>query len=360
MECVKNDVDISVIVPVYNAEMYLERCLDSLVDQKMENIEFICINDGSTDRSQEILDEYAEKDERFCVFQKENGGVSTARNLGLEKASGKYIMFLDSDDWYESDTCKKAYSLIDENNADVALFCMDMEYAEHSEYKSILLDEYIKFDEDGCKELHRRCIGLIEDECRELRKFDFLSVLYLKIYRKDIIEQNNIRFEDIRKTGSFEDGLFNIEYFNHIESAVYSPDSLYHYNRCNESSITTKYREQLPKQWETLFEILNKHVEALDDSRCRQALNNRIAYAIFPLGLNVISGEIPARVKYRKIRELLKSQKLYKGFSYYEIMKMPLAFKVFFLLAKWKWSLTLYWILNLMQLVRDKNKGLKK
>ncbi len=360
MKEIKQGVQISVIIPVYNAEMFLKRCLDSLTAQKKENIEFICINDGSIDRSWEILNEYAEKDIRFRIFKKENGGVSTARNLGLDKAIGKYIMFLDSDDWYEADTCEKAYALIDENDADVALFCMDMEYAEHSEYKNILGSERIEFDANECKELHRRCIGLVGDECRELRKFDYLSVLYLKIYRKDIIDINNIRFVDIKKTGSFEDGLFNIEYFTHIRSAVYTPDSLYHYNRCNESSITTRYREQLPEQWKHLFAILDKHVASQEEARCRQALNNRIAYAIFPLGLNVVSGDIPARVKHGKIRQLLKSQEIYKAFTYSEIMKMPMAFKVFFLLAKWKWSLALYWLLNLMQLVRDKNKGLKK
>lgn len=355
----KQNVDISVIIPVYNAELYLQRTLGSLIKQKKKNMEFICVNDGSTDNSLKILQEFAKKDNRFIILDKKNGGVSTARNLGLECASGTYIMFLDADDWYEEDACEKAFQLITQYGVDVALFCMTMEYAERAEYKNILSGRFEKFDEQGCKNLHRRCIGLIGQECRELRKFDYLSVLYLKIYRKDIIEQYDIRFEDIRKTGSFEDGLFNIEYFSHISSAVYTAESYYHYNRCNESSITTKYREELPKQWEYLFQVIKKHIEEANCKDCEQALNNRIAYAVFPLGLNVVSGDLSIYEKYKKIRELVKSQKLHRSFTYSEIIKMPIAFKVFFLLSKWKWSLAIYLLLCVMQFVRNKNKGIK-
>ncbi len=352
-------MEISVIVPVYNAAPYLQKSLDSLTRQKKQNIEFICVNDGSTDNSLEILREFASKDDRFIVLNKENGGVSTARNLGLEYATGQYIMFLDADDWYEEDACEKAFELITQNNADVALFCMTMEYTGHSVYRSILPGSFAKFDKNDCKKIHRRCIGLIDAECRDIRKFDYLSVLYLKIYKRDIIEQNNIRFVDIRKTGSFEDGLFNIEYFSHIASAVYTADSYYHYNRCNESSITTKYREKLPKQWEYLFQTIKKHIEKVNRKDCDKALNNRIAYAVFPLGLNVVSGKLSSHDKYKKVKELVKSQKLHSSFTYSEILKMPITFKVFFLLSKWKWSYAIYLLLCVMQFVRNKNKGIK-
>ena len=96
----------SIIIPVYNVEKYLPKCLDSIVNQTYKNIEIICINDGSTDNSLKILEEYAQKDERIKIINQENQGVSVARNVGIDNATGDYILFVDSDDWIDRDTCK--------------------------------------------------------------------------------------------------------------------------------------------------------------------------------------------------------------------------------------------------------------
>ena len=94
---------ISVIIPVYNVENYLRECLDSVINQSLDNIEIICVNDGSTDKSRDILSEYKNKDKRISILDKENGGLSSARNAGLKAAVGKYVFFLDSDDCIASD-----------------------------------------------------------------------------------------------------------------------------------------------------------------------------------------------------------------------------------------------------------------
>ena len=103
---------VSVIVPVYKAEKWLHRCVDSILTQTMEDFELLLIDDGSPDRSGEICDEYAAKDSRVRVFHKENGGVSSARNLGLDNAKGEYICFLDSDDWIDSETLEACEDVI--------------------------------------------------------------------------------------------------------------------------------------------------------------------------------------------------------------------------------------------------------
>lgn len=100
---------ISLIVPVYNVEKYLERCLDSLIGQTLADIEIICVNDGSQDRSLEILQEYASHDSRIRVFDQANSGVSVARNNALKHVKGKFYMFVDSDDWLDPETCAVAY-----------------------------------------------------------------------------------------------------------------------------------------------------------------------------------------------------------------------------------------------------------
>ena len=113
---------ISIIVPVYNVEKYLKECLDSLINQTLEDIEIICINDGSTDNSLAILEEYQKKDSRIKVFSQRNQGVSAARNLGIEKATGEYLTFLDSDDRLELNTCEILYKETIAKNSDFLFF----------------------------------------------------------------------------------------------------------------------------------------------------------------------------------------------------------------------------------------------
>lgn len=113
---------ISVIVPVYNVEPYLKKCLDSIVNQTYEDLEILVIDDGSTDKSGQICDEYAEWDERVRVFHTDNKGLSAARNLGLKEAKGEWIEFVDSDDWVDRDYCKLPLELANIHNADLIIF----------------------------------------------------------------------------------------------------------------------------------------------------------------------------------------------------------------------------------------------
>ena len=112
---------ISVLVPVYNAEKYIEKCIKSIINQTYKNIEIILVDDGSTDSSGKICDEYGKKDDRIIVVHQENKGLSGARNTGLDIAKGKYIMFLDSDDTFEKDACENLYNEIEKTNADIAI-----------------------------------------------------------------------------------------------------------------------------------------------------------------------------------------------------------------------------------------------
>lgn len=113
-------VKISIIVPIYNVEIYLCKCLDSIIGQTYKNIEIILINDGSTDNCLEICNKYKKRDKRIIVIDKENGGLSDARNTGIEIATGDYLMFIDSDDWIYPDMAQRLYSLVHKNNACIA------------------------------------------------------------------------------------------------------------------------------------------------------------------------------------------------------------------------------------------------
>lgn len=349
---------ISVITPVYNSELYLKKCLDSLKIQTMENIEFICINDGSSDNSRMILDDYAKKDKRFRVFHKDNEGVSQARNFGLSKAVGDYIMFLDSDDWYEMDTCRKAYSLV--RGYDLAAFAMSKEYEKKSEAYYAFGNQNRSFDKVECNKIHRTLIGLINEECNKILEFDYFAEIYLKIYKRDIIEKHNLRFFDIRKIGSFEDGFFNIQYFEYVKKMNYSSDILYHYRKTNDSSIITKYKPEFDCKWKYLFDLIENYIVQIKNTSIVQgryeeyihAFNNRRAFSILGLGLNAVASNEKFLAKYNHIQKLLNDKVFGYTFSKEDIKYMPIHFKVFFGFASIKNTFGVYILLEIMQGIR--------
>lgn len=170
--------NVSVIVPVYNVEKYLSRCLDSLINQTLEDIEIICVNDGSKDSSPKILEEYAKKDKRIIVLNQENAGLSVARNNGMDNANGEYIGFVDSDDWVDLDFFEKLYTSAVKNSADVA--AADF-VREHPTKKKIRLgfsaEQVYEKPEDKyliCKTYREGCVW------NKIYKTEFLKSINLK------------------------------------------------------------------------------------------------------------------------------------------------------------------------------------
>ena len=150
---------VSVIVPVYNCENYLERCMNSLINQSLEDIEIIAVNDGSTDGSLDILTRYQQLDNRIKIIDKENTGVSDSRNKGIETSTGKYIAFVDSDDWVDLHMLEDMYIKAEDTNSEVVICSYMREFGNHSKIKIMNLDEDIIYEGDRLKELHRRIIG---------------------------------------------------------------------------------------------------------------------------------------------------------------------------------------------------------
>ncbi len=178
---------VSIIVPVYKAEKWLHRCVDSILAQTMEDFELLLIDDGSPDRSGEICDEYAAKDSRVRVFHKENGGVSSARNLGLDNAQGEWISFVDADDWVEVDYLA---GLTENLDADFITGGMrdtqgNVCVTENRLYSNVDIREFIEQHNGGC----------------------FVRVVWGKLLRREIIEKNRIRFDEKIRFG--EDTIFN-------------------------------------------------------------------------------------------------------------------------------------------------------
>ena len=222
---------ITVIVPVYNVKHYLDKCLDSLINQTYKNLEIIVINDGSTDNSGIICQEYAQKDNRIIYIEKENGGLSDARNVGLDKMTGSYVTFVDSDDWVESDYVEVLYNKLIEYQADIAV-------GNYCKFNESDLNFYFHISENYFEKVYDNVsiVDCLNDSNKLLNSA--LIVAWGKIYRKEII--SNFRFPVGRVT---EDAVFNLKILLSSKSIVYINKASYIY-RVRSGSISNTWDEK--------------------------------------------------------------------------------------------------------------------
>ena len=199
-------IKVSVIVPVYNVEKFIDKCLNSIVNQTLKEIEIIVVNDGSPDNSQKIIDKYVKKyPEKVQSFIKENGGQGSARNLGIEKAKGEYISFVDSDDWLDLDALEKMYSLAKKDNSDIVICDMVDHYANYTIYHNCTkYNSVFEVTPSACNKIFKK--ELIKD-------FRFLSKLW---------------YEDFNFTTKI---LFNTDKISNIS------EGFYHCNCGHESTM---------------------------------------------------------------------------------------------------------------------------
>lgn len=213
---------ISVIIPVYNTEKYLRKCLDSVVNQTLEDIEIICVNDGSTDSSLKILEEYVQKDNRVRVISQENQGVSIARNTGIKTSTADFIMFLDSDDTIEFNTLELSFAKITKTNADICCFGLNEITKDFRKPRDWGESKYLREYEN--KELDIEA------------KKAFIINACGKLFRRDFLLKNNILFGPNIKMG--EDAIFNLCcLFNNPKYTILNA-YLYNYLMDREDSAT--------------------------------------------------------------------------------------------------------------------------
>ena len=228
----KNDL-ISVIVPIYNAEKYLKRCIESIINQTYSNIEIILVNDGSLDKSIEICNKYAKIDTRIKIINKENGGASSARNAGISISNGKYISFVDCDDYIEPELISKLLQNIDNYNLSVCAYNI---VDSNKIIKTSLTKKQNDFQIDNKEFINN--LFYIDD------KYDYEGFIFNKLFIKYIINENNIRFdEDIYYN---EDRLFIYKYVMCCNKISFSKYIGYNYILRKESMMNKeKYDEKM-------------------------------------------------------------------------------------------------------------------
>ena len=226
--------DISIIVPVYNVEKYLEICVDSIVNQTLKNIEIILVDDESPDKCPQICDELAKRDKRIKVIHKKNGGLGLARNSGLEIATGKYVAFIDSDDFIEVEMMEKLYDRININECDTVLSGFKRNIEGNITLKKHIFSGEFFYKEDIRNKLLPAIIG-----SDKFGKNHCFSGVTTGLYSLKIIKDNNIRFYSERKYIS-EDVVFNLMYYKYAEKVAVIDGCYYHY-RLNIFSLTKQY-----------------------------------------------------------------------------------------------------------------------
>ena len=230
------DCRLSIVIPVYNVEDYLPRCLDSILSQKFSAFEVILVDDGSKDSSSEICDEYSAKDSRFRTLHKKNGGVSAARNSGLHLAKGEYVMFVDSDDALAPDSLSKMFEMTDNGTVDLVV-------GGFNSYLDTTLTDVYGPDSSGVykKERIYAFFDNAMNECGELFRGP-----WAKMYRRSIIAENSISFNE--SLCYAEDKLFVYSYLSHIDSAAIVQYPVYEYYRRSGSLSWGKTTERRAKQ----------------------------------------------------------------------------------------------------------------
>ena len=281
---------VSVIMPVYNGEEYLRQCLDSVINQTLKKIEIICVDDGSSDGSLDILKEYAAKDTRIIVLQQSNAGAGAARNNGLAKASGRYLSFLDSDDFFESSMLEKAVAQIQKDKADFVVFRCDHYMNDTGKFKpaSYTLKKHTL---PPFTPFHFRQIT--DNVFRS-----FVGWAWDKVYDREFVMKHHLRFQEQRTSN---DMLFVFSALVLAKKITYLDEVLAHQRRNNGQSLSNT-RE---KSWFCFYNALCALRDTLKEKGLYQELEKDfINYALhFSLwNLNTITGECYYKL-YDKLRD---------------------------------------------------------
>lgn len=235
---------VSVTVPVYNTSKYLRKCLDSLANQTLKDIEIIIVDDGSTDNSGIICEEYANKYKNFKVIHQKNGGLAIARQTGLDAAQGEYIIVCDSDDWVEPDMYEKLYKAAKENDADMVMCGF---YCEYPDGRSIPTQKWFK------------CLDF-EGHVKELMRSNSYTNSWIRLFRRDIFSKNNISYEPGVNLG--EDALILYKILATRPNIAQIDEKLYHYRKVlGGKSYTNNVSMQQIHKLSYVRNWINKHYD---------------------------------------------------------------------------------------------------
>lgn len=259
---------ISIIVPLYNSENYIERCIKSIQNQNYSEIEIIVVNDGSTDRSLDKVKELSKYDNRIKIINKQNEGVSKARNIGIEYSKGDYIMFIDSDDWIESETISRILEENEKINAEYIKFAYIVEEKDFSKNSKLMFKDIINFSKENLSELYDKLIYTYE-----------LNQVWGALIKRDLIISNNIRFDENYRYA--EDYKFNLDLITKVKNFLYIPEHFYHYFYNSNGIVRSFNVGKLKNDMEAcvvIYNSLNKYITiwGINNEKYKKDINKRV------------------------------------------------------------------------------------
>lgn len=281
---------ISIIIPVYNAERYIEKTINSILNQSFKDIEIVIVNDGSTDNSHNICADYAVKDSRIKYFKRENKGVSAARNYGIDAAKGDWIAFVDADDYIDKDTLKRVYDVIKEDNADVVIFG----YVKEKINAKLTSD--FKFTDNVMDYSERNFY------CELLFNNKVKGFSWNKVYKKEILDSKNIRFD--KDVYINEDLLFNVQYFQYVEKIRYIDSGVYHYVTTPEAATVSALNEKHL----TSFIAYEKMLEMSKNKEDKELIRLSFIGMLIYMGKRIIKKGCSSYKIFADIKKELKKQ----------------------------------------------------
>lgn len=348
------EVEISIIIPAYNCEKFIERCIYSLINQKLKNYEIIIVNDGSSDNTEKICKKIIEKniEKKIILYNKKNNGVASSRNFGIQKAKGKWITFVDSDDFVSDNYLEELY--LQKDNAEFII-------ANHINYYSSERQEKSNFKIPNENIIPKCIINLfdenfaIKEENIELKS---IRTVWGKLYNLEIIKKNKINFPSGIRL--FEDGIFNLQYLLSINKVKFVKKELYYYVQ-NINSETKKYQDNLISEDLNKIKII-KSIFSKNNEKLINIKNIDLVYELFIFNLftdylerDLYNKSNPKKLK-EKIYELknIKKEKIYGTFNFKLINYLSIKKKIVFILMKLNMFNTIHLILTI------KNKIVKR
>ena len=347
---------VSIIIPVYNVEKYLDRCMDSLLSQTLSEIEIILVDDESADSSPRLCDEYALKDNRVKVIHKKNAGAGRARNDGLSVARGKYIGFVDSDDYVDRDMYRILWETAEKYNSDLVMsgvwfvdgnmFSREGERISKAYFKS---DTHFETAQE-LKELRLGITGALPDD-RDDSKYG-LSV-WKNLFKRDIITENKLFFESEREMLS-EDALFMIDYISCIGRATGISDCFYNYCRNGESISKSYKKDRLQKGLVFLQEAEKRYSKDMESEEYRIYLDRFWQAFCRVICTQEIMHARDKGISFAKLKQRLKevctNDRTREVFGSYPLHKLDIKQAIFAFAIKFK----IYFAIKLFVELREK------
>lgn len=327
---------VSIIVPIYNVEKYLDHCMQSLLNQTLNDIEIIMVDDESPDSCPKLCDEYAKRDSRIKVIHKKNGGLGYARNSGLDIATGEYVAFVDSDDFVDKAIYQILYDCASKNNADI-VYCGYYLYDKNKIKKIKYTNKNININD------HKRCVSFLENiigaDYFQKEDIHVSCSVWKAIYKRSILNKNNIRFCSEREFIS-EDIIFHIDLIKYINNIVILPHCLYYY--ClNENSLTKSYSEGRFLKDIILCEEVERRLNTIIGKNKARNIANSLVFEKLQGTLSFEVKSCPQNV-INQISKCCNNSRLRYAINESNLSDLPIRKRLFLLCVKYRLSLLIY------------------